>query len=106
MLGISSNNKKDKDAKRMNDLRSHITKFECNYDAPNKKWGRIKSYHSNAFKANPSIEDSFAVCMEMENMPGALFGMFDGHSGGLASMFCRDNLFNFIFDDYENRKKK
>lgn len=58
--------------------------------------GIIHSYHSNQFQANdPHIEDTFAVQTQLQAANGALFGVFDGHSGGGASLFAKEELLQY-----------
>lgn len=54
--------------------------------------GRISHYTSCTFEANSGgIEDTHAVETSSPSV-GALFGVFDGHTGRAASAFCRDEL--------------
>ena len=57
--------------------------------------GHLSSLHSNFYNANPSIEDSFAVEPLLAS-GGALLGMFDGHSGSAASVWCKRHLLHYL----------
>ena len=57
--------------------------------------GRLSSVHSAYYNANPAIEDSFAV-EPLVASGGALLGMFDGHSGASASVWCKSHLLHYL----------
>lgn len=62
--------------------------------------------HMNTFAANIPIEDSYAVMSGLgPSKDISLFGVFDGHSGGICSEFCRDHLFTFIQKDWRQNGK-
>lgn len=68
--------------------------------------GRVSEYHTNTFPANGSIEDTFAVLPNVPTSPGSmLFGVFDGHSGGACSQFCKEHLFKFLVKEAKEQKK-
>jgi len=82
------------------DLRRILTKNEITTQLKDSKC------HINTFAANIPIEDSYAV---MDGLGPAkdisLFGVFDGHSGGVCSEFCRDYLFEYILKDWRQSAK-
>ena len=57
--------------------------------------GSLSSLHASYYNANPSIEDSFAVEPLLVD-GGVLMGMFDGHSGAAASLFCKRHLLHYL----------
>ena len=57
--------------------------------------GQLSSLHSNWYNANPAIEDSFAV-EPLLSSGGVLLGMFDGHSGSAASVWCKLHLLHYL----------
>jgi len=62
--------------------------------------------HMNTFASNIPIEDSYAVVDGLGPAKDiSLFGVFDGHSGGICSEFCRDHLFTFIQKDWRQTGK-
>ncbi len=58
--------------------------------------GRISKYYTGTYRANAVNEDTFDVQTSLLTDSGALFGVFDGHSGTGASYFCRDELFRYL----------
>ena len=59
--------------------------------------GVVREYHTNQYAANPNIEDTYSVLPSVAAPPGGiLFGVFDGHSGGDASAWCRDELLAYL----------
>lgn len=65
--------------------------------------GRIDSVHIAQYNANANIEDTYAYKPQLSSDTGALFGVFDGHSGRAASAFCRDELLDYM-DFYKATK--
>ena len=60
--------------------------------------GRVSRVHSAFYNANPAIEDSFSLRWRLPASAGSgsLFGMFDGHSGSAASVWCRRWLLPYL----------
>lgn len=63
--------------------------------------GPVVELHSIGFPANDPIEDTTAFRHRLHRAKGSLFGVFDGHSGGAASKFCRDHLFDILEYRYQ-----
>ena len=51
--------------------------------------GRISQFHTNQYKSNRRMEDRFAAQTQLRRLDGALFGVFDGHTGSAAAQFCQ-----------------
>lgn len=59
--------------------------------------GVVSEVHSNQYAANPQIEDTLSMLRVKDSNPGGiLLGVFDGHSGGDASKWCRDELLPYL----------
>jgi hypothetical protein len=58
--------------------------------------GYIASMHTAQLAANPKIEDTFKTKLSLASESGALFGVFDGHTGRDASAFCQDELLDYL----------
>lgn len=77
---------------RSNAINKHILgNLESNEIVPVRR-GLVESVHAAQYAANPRIEDTYFVRTRMAADGGILLGVFDGHSGGAASAFCRDEL--------------
>ncbi|GAB5366894.1 hypothetical protein AAMO2058_001183000 [Amorphochlora amoebiformis] len=66
--------------------------------------GLIREIHTNWYPANNPIEDTNTFRLQLKQESGSLFGVFDGHSGGSASAFCRDDLFDIL--EYKSKESK
>ena len=58
--------------------------------------GYLASMHTAQLAANPKIEDTFAAKRALASDSGALFGVFDGHTGRGASAFCEQELLEYM----------
>jgi len=68
--------------------------------------GMVSEYHTNTFPANPSIEDTYSVLSGLPTSPSSmLFGVFDGHSGGMCSDFAKRHFFKFV-NAFAKKEKK
>jgi serine/threonine protein phosphatase PrpC len=58
--------------------------------------GRIREIHTNLYRANYAIEDSFCILPWLAADSGCLLGVFDGHSGSAASFFAKNELLHYL----------
>lgn len=80
-------------------IRAFLSKAESVVATPRSKGSEhVREYHYSSYAANSPCEDTLQIAHdgELSFGGGTLFGVFDGHGGGAASAFCRDELFGFI----------
>lgn len=58
--------------------------------------GLVSEIHTNMYRANYSIEDSYCIIPKMKYSGGLLLGVFDGHGGSAASYFARNELLPYL----------